>query len=153
MSLFEDLAVPTDEELNRVPDVERKDSFTDRDSGIITSVYYDDAEDTTVVNSHQDAEPVINRNKRLLLQGDDGYSADRSDRRVASIPNNILQKWLLEEGISIFDEDDWPKIAARLDDPSWRWLRTAPGVVSKAPTRQHERPKTNHRKRGTPFGN
>ena len=51
-----------------------------------------------VVRSFQDVEDIIERNKRLRSE------SQKSDwgRHVASIPNNILLQWMLEEGVPVF---------------------------------------------------
>jgi hypothetical protein len=49
--------------------------------------------------------------------------------RAASIPNIICEKWLKEEGIDIFNEEDWPKIQAKLNSEEYKFLRTSPGKI------------------------
>ena len=50
-----------------------------------------------VVRSFQDVEDIIARNKRLRGE------PQKSDwgRHVATIPNNILLQWMLEEGVPV----------------------------------------------------
>jgi len=49
--------------------------------------------------------------------------------RAASIPNIIVEKWKKEENIDIFDENDWPKIRAKLNSEEFKFLRTSPGKI------------------------
>ena len=49
--------------------------------------------------------------------------------RAASIPNIIVEKWKKEEGIDIFNDDDWPKIRAKLNSEEYKFLRTSPGKI------------------------
>jgi hypothetical protein len=49
--------------------------------------------------------------------------------RAASIPNIIVEKWKKEEGIDIFNNDDWPKIKAKLNSEEFKFLRTSPGKI------------------------
>ena len=77
-----------------------------------------------------------------MLDGTDGYGPTREWRRVASIPNIILEKWYKEEGIRWWDSEDMAKLAAKLDDPEWSYLRTAPGHVGRRPYRQYYRAST-----------
>lgn len=49
--------------------------------------------------------------------------------RAASIPNIIVEKWLKEEGIDIFDENDWDKVRAKLNSEEYKFLRTSPGKI------------------------
>ena len=50
------------------------------------------------VRHYQDCEDIIESNKRLQNE------PQKSDwgRHIASIPNNILLKWMLEEGVPVF---------------------------------------------------
>lgn len=74
-------------------------------------------------------DPVVERNK-AMMNHNDGYSPTREVRRVASIPYIIGLKWLNEEGWWFLDPDCSDKLAAKLNDPDWRHLRTAEGRVS-----------------------
>ncbi len=96
---------------------------------------YDPIDDELLVRSQQDVEPTLELNKKLYTKDDEGYGSTRDLRRVASIPNIIVEKWLKEDGINVYREEDWPKVAAKLDDPEYRFLRTAPGKVSRRPVR------------------
>lgn len=76
--------------------------------------------------------PVLENNKALLTHND-GYTQDRSMRRAASIPFVVGLKWLNEEGWWFMDcghdPDVAKKLAAKLNDPEWRHLRTAEGRI------------------------
>jgi hypothetical protein len=77
-----------------------------------------------VVRSFQDVEDIIERNKRLQNE------PQKSDwgRHIATIPNNILLKWMLEEGVPVLGmpAHEWDKfLRKKLNDPDWRHLRTA----------------------------
>jgi hypothetical protein len=107
------------------------------EGGTTTGAKYDPIDDTLEIVNEQDCEPTIELNKKLYLDGTDGYGPTREWRRVASIPNIILEKWLIEEGIRYWDPEDTHKLAAKLDDPEWSFLRTAPGKVSRKPVRTY----------------
>ena len=81
-----------------------------------------------------DCEPVIERNK--VIAGDDDRS--RRGRKngmwlVGSIPTIICFKWLNEEGIDVFNKNHKQAVLRKLEDPEWRYLRTAPGALGKKP--------------------
>lgn len=103
--------------------------------GIQTGVSYDPIDDELTVVNQQDVGPILDLNKKLYNDGTNGYGPTREWRRIASIPNVVLEKWLKEEGIRFWDSEDMPKLAAKLDDPEWKYLRTAPGRVSRKPVR------------------
>jgi len=71
-------------------------------------------------------DPVIERNKAMATHND-GYTQDRSMRRVASIPPIIFLKWLSEDGVNIYKPENAKWLCDRLNDPDWAYLRTAPG--------------------------
>lgn len=105
------------------------------EGGIQTGVSYDPVDDElTVVNQH-DVGPILDLNKKLYNDGTNGYGPTREWRRIASIPNILLEKWLKEEGIRFWDSEDTHKLAAKLDDPEYLYLRTAPGRMSRKPVR------------------
>jgi len=105
------------------------------EGGTQTSIGYDEADDVIVTHAEMDCAPTIELNKILYNDGTEGYGPTREWRRVASIPNIVLEKWLKEEGIKYWDPADTHKLAAKLDDPEWKFLRTAPGKVSRKPIR------------------
>ena len=79
---------------------------------------------TLAVRHYQDVEDIIERNKRLQNE------PQRCDwgRHVATIPNNILLKWMLEEGVPVFGmpAHEWDRfLRKKLNDPDWRDLRTS----------------------------
>lgn len=110
--------------------------------GIQTSIRYDAARDDFLIRREADVEPIIQLNKQLYNDGTGGYGPTREWRRAATIPNIILEKWLKEDGIRYWDPEDTPKLMAKLDDPEWRHLRTAPGRLSRRPVRTYYRGST-----------
>jgi hypothetical protein len=75
------------------------------------------------VHHRQDCEPIIERNRALRAL------PQKSDwgRHIASIPNAILLKWMLEEGVPVFGmpAHEWDRfLKKKLNDPDWRELRT-----------------------------
>ena len=98
-------------------------------------VTYDEAEDRMVVHTFEDVVPLIKQNKALYGLND-GYSPDRSWRRVASIPLILVHKWY-QQGINIADPAAWPKIASALDSKEFEFLRTAPGRIAAKPKKEY----------------
>jgi len=107
--------------------------------GISQEFKYHESDDSLVVRSVQDVEPILKNNHALRREADEGnrgYSPSGEWRRAASIPNSVIHRWLME-GVNIFDDEAWPTIAGRLDDPSWSDLRTAPGHIGKNSRREY----------------
>ena len=90
--------------------------------------FWRDTEEGGEIVTAQDLSSVIEHNKAAYARND-GYSADRSMRRVAFIPEIIRQKWLNEEGWDAYDAGCAQKLMRKLNDPDWRYLRTAPGTL------------------------
>ena len=85
------------------------------------------------IRSEQDITPILEANKAQATHND-GYSADRTMRRAATIPFIIGQKWLNEEGWDWRDAPRDPdvarKLVQKLNDPDYAYLRTAPGRLA-----------------------
>jgi hypothetical protein len=85
----------------------------------------------TAFAARGETDPVIENNK-ILANHNDGYTKDRTLRRVASIPPIIYLKILNEEGIDIYRPEGAERLCRLLNDPDFAFLRTAPGRVSYA---------------------
>lgn len=79
------------------------------------------------IETKTDVTPVIENNKRLYNEDGGGWSKSRDLRRAASIPNAIIQKWLVEYGVNVYDKDHAPAVKRLLNSSEWQFLRTAPG--------------------------
>lgn len=91
--------------------------------GQVTDVKFD-ADGRIIVRSRQEADPILEANKAEMNHGRRG----REWRKVATVPNNIIHKWL-QEGIDIFSGEHQEAVARKLNDPDNRYLRTAPGCI------------------------
>lgn len=88
----------------------------------------EEADGSLHVDSFYDSEPILEQNKQLATLND-GYSPSRELRRVASIPMALVYKWLNEEGWNALHPANAEKLKAKLNDPDYLYLRTAPGRV------------------------
>jgi len=98
-------------------------------TGVVEYHHYDAATDHTVIETVQDLAPVLERNKSLQNADDRGWSPSRDLRRAATIPDIIVLKWRNDYGIDVFNRDHWAAVKRLLNDPEWRYLRTAPGTL------------------------
>lgn len=97
------------------------------DSGI--AAYYEaDGKDTRLIHEYDDVSGVLDNNK-LNYNHVNGWNADRSMHKVATIPLSLVTKWKLEEGLDVFNKEHRERLKKKLNDPEWRWLRTSPGVL------------------------
>lgn len=99
------------------------------DSGIWTWHELDRAEKKTVISyTYDDVDGILDNNK-MNYNHVNGWNADRSLHKVATIPLSIINKWLIEEGLDIYNGEHADRLKKKLNDPEWRFLRTSPGVV------------------------
>ncbi len=101
-------------------------TFSENEGGGIVSKT--SVKDRLVVEERvQDVEPVLERNKALLTH-DDGYSPSRDMKRVASIPNIVIEQWL-KEGVNVFDPNCEAEVMRRLNSSDWAHFRTSGGKI------------------------
>jgi hypothetical protein len=91
---------------------------------------YDDLTQTTTLTTIIDLAPCLERNKQDKNDGSNGYSPSRELQRVASIPNVLIEKWLNEEGIDVFNNNHWPAVARKLNSSEYMYLRTGGGRLA-----------------------
>jgi hypothetical protein len=94
--------------------------------GLTRIWYYDEATDTAVIETVQDATPIIERNKTLFNQTDERkpWKEDGLGTLVASIPMNVYAD-LAHKGIT----RDQAAMKKWLNDPENRHFRIRPGRV------------------------
>lgn len=97
-------------------------------SGVQTWHEYDATEDRTIITETQDVEPLLEMNKAQ-------YNDESFKRRgmknemlkVASVPVTVLMEWKTKHGVDAWDKNHTAKIMKLLNDPEYRYLRTASG--------------------------
>jgi hypothetical protein len=90
---------------------------------------YDEMEDRTIITTKQNLDDIFRSNK-AAFNGYDRHLARASEmRRVASIPNVVIEKWLTEDGVNVYNPDHWPAVRRKLNSAENRFLRTSPTVV------------------------
>lgn len=98
-----------------------------REGGLITQARQI-GEDEFEYRHIQDIGAALEQNK-AMRNHNDGYSESREFRRVAHIPQIVIEMWK-SEGIDLYNQDHATEIARRLNDPDWGLLRTADGMLS-----------------------
>lgn len=82
-----------------------------------------------IIRYSQDVSSIIKGNIAFQNSGHDGFSESRELRHVASIPNAVYIKWLVEDGIDLFNPNHREAIKRKLNDPDYRHLRTGLGNI------------------------
>jgi len=85
--------------------------------------------DKFALHTEQDVAPILNANKEKANMGRDYYAASKDMWRVASIPASVQMKWMIEDGIDIYNEEHAPRVKKKLNDPDWRHLKTANVII------------------------
>lgn len=94
-------------------------------TGVKRIYKWDASEEQGIIETVQDVQPVLDANKRAQNDGTGGWSPSRELRKVGSIPNIVIEKWLVEEGINVFNKDHWPAVRRKLNSSEYRYLRSA----------------------------
>lgn len=97
-------------------------------NGLRTYHSYDEMTGKTTLRYAQDVESILESNQQFQNLSD-GYTKDRAMQFVGSIPLVIINKWLVEDGINVWDKNHWPAVQRKLNDPEWRYLRTGLGRI------------------------
>lgn len=88
--------------------------------------HYDHQTGRTWLESIQDVEPYLERNKRLALTPEYASRGKKMDMfHFATVPNQILYKWLKEDGLDWTNKDHLPRIERKLMSNEFKYLRTA----------------------------
>lgn len=97
-----------------------------------TRVWYDDADDRTIVERVQSDESLnaIVKNARFRESTFDHSTYLRSDMVLAAtVPTVFIEKWMREYGIDPFNPDDAPKWIRLINDPEFSDFKTIPGKL------------------------
>lgn len=101
--------------------------FIERDGfGRLREVWYDpDLKRMIYRTTTPDVEPVLRQN--AADRDSDGFTADRTKRREASIPFDVFNQWCYARGVNALrlPPDEFRKfILSFINDPDWKHLRT-----------------------------
>lgn len=80
-----------------------------------------------VVCRSQNVSAYLERNRRELSAFQPRRNSTR--RKVAEIPNIVIEKWL-KMGVNFFDPNDNKKVEALLNSNEYQFLRTSPGKMA-----------------------
>jgi hypothetical protein len=99
-------------------------------SRISTFHEYDHETKVTTLTTTCDVAPILEQNKREYNDVDQKKIGLKAEMlKVASIPMAVIEKWRIEDGIDVFNKNHAGAVERKLNDPEWRFLRTAPGRV------------------------
>jgi hypothetical protein len=109
-------------------DISTPDSLVKRQMRLNT-----DGRHSIEFKSEQDCSDILALNAAFANRDNASGSLwdGRSMVKVASIPLALIEKWQKEEDIDFmrFNDEDRVKLLAKLNDPQFKKLRTAPGRI------------------------
>ena len=94
-------------------------------TGMTTTFDYDPMTDVTTIGREQDVTAILEANKRL--QNDDGYTREGFKDcwwHYATIPNIVIEKWMNEDGIDVYNKEHNKAVFKKLNQPEYRYLKT-----------------------------
>lgn len=77
----------------------------------------------------QDVEPLLDYNKAKQSAGREYYASDNEMWKVASIPVTVQYEWLRRYGVDPLHPEHHDLLARLLNDPEWRYLKTAEIII------------------------
>ena len=100
----------------------------DRDpiTGIVTTFRYDHANDQFTIGEHQDCEPIIEYNKRVMIEADHSGQKKRDWIHYAKIPNVVICQWKTNYGVDFFKREDERRWMKLLNSPEYKYLKCSP---------------------------
>ena len=95
-------------------------------SDTVETFHYDDVTDQTVIQRVQDVEPYLENNKVWRNQ----ITQDKKSpfRKLASIPNSVVEILLKKEGCDVFNPAHEKKLLKLLHSREYAYLRTLDGT-------------------------
>ena len=97
------------------------DPFT----GITTTFDYDWQTDTTYLHRESDVSGILDYNKSLQNEEEHTRKGIKSGWwHYANIPNIIIEKWLNELGVNVYDKEHEKKVFSLLNQPEYKYLKT-----------------------------
>lgn len=97
--------------------------------GQVTDVKFD-SDGRIIVRSRQEVDPILDMNKEVRNHGDNSFRGDGLGRKIATVPNSILHKWMTDDGLNVFDDEcDQTVFARKMNDPDNAYLRTGGGYI------------------------
>ena len=91
-----------------------------------TDFHYDEVDNTFTLNTVQDAQPIVDENKRKMNRYGDKLSVGKRGEwhHAASVPINVWEQWMKDTNGAI--QKDSKLLAAYLNNPDYKYFKVAP---------------------------
>lgn len=74
---------------------------------------------------------ILDLNAAKRAEGRNYYARDSEMWRAASIPIGVQYEWMTKYGVDVYNPEHADGVLKLLDDPDWRYLKTAEIMLSK----------------------
>lgn len=91
----------------------------------ITSWFEGDGQGGFTITEEADLEAVLEHNTMHRNNGMEGRTKEAEFWYAGEIPMMTIHKWKVEEGIDVFDKNDWKKVKQRLNSNEWYRFRAS----------------------------
>ncbi len=86
---------------------------------------YIHSEDKTIISREQNVTSLLDMNKALANETDATKEGIKNGWwHYAQIPNIIIEKWLNEHGVNLYNKDHEKAVFRLLNQPEYRYLKT-----------------------------
>ena len=88
-----------------------------QENGITEIFHHDPYTDESIIETVEDVEPVLEMAK--ALRNNEDYSKEGIKRdwwHIGHIPDSIILKMRVEDGVDIYDKNDWEAVGKLLND-------------------------------------
>ena len=95
-------------------------------SGIASTFRYDHARDEVVYGQFQQCDPILEHNKRNVIEADHARQMKNDWIHYAKIPNVVILQWKTNHGVDFMkpgQEKAWFKL---LNHPDYKYLKCTP---------------------------
>jgi hypothetical protein len=95
-------------------------------SGIASTFRYDYGRDEVIYGQFQQTEPIIETNKRRVIEDDHAYQRKNDWIHYARIPNIVILEWKTKFGVDFFkpgQEKEWGRL---VNSPDYRDVKCTP---------------------------
>lgn len=107
----------------------KESPFRIEPNGIVRT-WIDNQDGTYTINSKQQNETQILEENKAMYNHNDGYTPSRDIQRVGRIPLVVIEEYRAQ-GVNLYDPE-WEWVLQRvMDNPDYRFFRTAPGHFGK----------------------
>lgn len=82
------------------------------------------------IQSGEAIQGILDHNHEKRAAGKEYYAQDPDMWKAASIPVGVIYEWMVKHGVDVYNPDHSDAVLKLLDDPDYRYLKTAEIILS-----------------------